>query len=258
VSDVANDTRTRRQRRFVRAPCGEAVAAVDALRREISIDAFEDIDVLLVGAHCGLYPRLADLEGEEAHVLRSAGTGVICVARRVWEAGTWRFPYAHEIGHHRLDGGRHDDLARCTSSAPRGARRSVESAASDFAGLLLVPEDLVRARWDLRAPSFDAVVAIAGAAGVSLETAALRVLQMTRAPRAVAFSRAGVVEWWAETPAFGARVRAWRAVPEGSAAARAHDARPSDLAPAWDPRAVGEAAARVSGDDLVVTWLATG
>ena len=163
------------------------------------------------------------------------------------------------LGHWLLDDA-HDDLGRVTSSRPTSARRSVESAASDFAGLLLVPEAIVAARWDLSAPEIGDVSAIATACGVSGPVAALGVLRMTDAPRAVALAVGGLArEWWAETAAFGARVRSGRAVPEGSAAARQHDARPLGAATvateSWDARALAGSAVRVVGDDVVMSWL---
>jgi hypothetical protein len=254
VTSAASETRTAKHRRIVREPDARAVAAVDLLTRELTLRDLPDIDVVLIGAHCGVVPAVRDLENEEAHLIRGGGRGIVCIARRVWETGAWRFPFAHELGHWRLDRA-HDDLARFTSLRPTSARRSVESAASDFAGLLLVPRAIVSSRWDVRAPGLDAVRAIAAACSVSAPVAALRVLQMTDAPRAVALSVAGRVAWWAETAAFDARVRSGRAVPAESAAARLHDARPDDAGDSWDARAVAGSAVRVEGEDVVMSWL---
>jgi len=251
----------------VRAPAPVAAAAVERVRRELRLQELADIDVVLIGAHYGLVPLVRDLENEEAHLLR-AGTwrGIVCIARRVWETGAWRFPFAHELGHWLLHD-EHDDLARVTASKKTSARRATESGANDFAGLLLVPGDAVSARWDHRAPSLDAVVAIAAACSVSVAVAALRVLQMTEAPRAVALSVGGRVEWWAETSAFGDRVRAGRAVPAGSAAARLHEAALEGVDGASAPRAarstpeeswsaaVAGSAVRGESGDVVVSWL---
>jgi hypothetical protein len=255
VTSPANDERTKSQRRIVREPCARAVAMAARVAGELALETLDDIDVVLIGAHYGLTPVVRDLENEEAHLVRAGSRGLVCIARRVWETGAWRFAYAHEIGHWLLDDANaHDDLARLTSKRPTSARRGVESAASDFAGLLVVPPR-VGARWDLGAPGLGTVGTIARACGVSVQVAALRVLQMTRAPRAVAVSVAGRVEWWAETAAFGARVRAGRAVPEGSAAAKLHDARCEGVADSWDAGRVAGSAVRVEGGDVVVSWL---
>jgi hypothetical protein len=259
MTAAASETRTARQRRVVREPQPAAVEAVLRVRRELHLRELEDIDVALIAAHYRLTPMVADLENEEAHLIRAGARGIVCIARRVWETGAWRFPFAHELGHWLLDDG-HDDLRRCTAPGKTRARRNVESAASDFAGLLVVPEDVIPARFDLRAPDLETVTAIAVACAVSAPVAALRVLQMTRAPRAVALSVAGRVSWWAETAAFGERVRAGRRVPEGSAAARLHGARwegaSEEAGPSWDDERVGSAAVRVGGrEDAVVSWL---
>jgi hypothetical protein len=238
----------------VREPKAIAVAAVEHVRRELRLRDLADIDVLLIASHYGLAPIVRDLENEEAHLIRGGERGIVCIARRVWETGAWRFPFAHELGHWRLDDG-HDDLGRVTASRKTSAKRGAESGASDFAGLLLVPEDAVRAGWCLRDPSLDIVVAIAAACSVGAPVAALRVLQMTKAPRAVALSVAGRVEWWAETAAFGARVRAGRAVPAGSEAARLHRARPEGLGESWDARVAGSAVKIDEEADVVVSWL---
>ena len=254
------EARTRRQRRVVRRPAPEAEEAVARVRRERDLVALEDIDVVLVGAHYGLVPQVADLENEEAHLVRMGARGIVCIARRLWEAGAWRFAYAHELGHWLLDDG-HDDFARCTTERGervRGARRSVESLMSDFAGLFVCPGDEVAARWNVETPGLEDVVAIANGCGVSVEVSALRVLQMTKAPRAVAVSRAGVVEWWAETEGFGARVRAARAVPAGSEASALHRERAEGaegLSDAWDGERVRSRAVRSGGGDVVVSWL---
>ncbi len=253
------EERTRRHRRVVREPAPAAVAAAARVQRELRLTTLADIDVVLIGAHYGLVPMVRDLENEEAHLIRAGARGIVCIARHLWEAGTWRFPFAHELGHWLLDDG-HDDLGRVTASGKTRARRAAESGASDFAGLLLVPEDPVRARWSLDEPDLDAVVAIAAACGVSAPVAALRVLKMTSAPRAVALSVAGRVEWWAETAAFGARVRAGRAVPSGSEAATLHDAKPpqardASLGESWGAEVAG-GAVRIAGDaDVVLSWL---
>lgn len=248
------EERTRRHRRIVREPKAAAVEAVERVRRELRLTHLEDIDVVLIGAHYGLVPIVRDLENEEAHLIRAGARGIVCIARRVWDAGAWRFPFAHELGHWLLDDG-HDDLARVTASQKTSARRAVESSASDFAGLLLVPEDAVHARWRLDEPSLETIVAVAAACAVSAPVAALRVLQMTKAPRAVALSVAGRVEWWAETAAFGARVRAGRAVPAGSHAATLHDARPSGVGESWGARVAGSAVRIERAGDVVVSWL---
>ena len=225
------------------------------LTRELTLRDLADIDVVLIGAHCGVVPAVRDLENEEAHLIRGGGRGIVCIARRVWETGARRFPFAHELGHWLLDR-THDDLARFTSLRPTERSPQLESAASDFAGLLLVGRARLSLRgWDVRAPGLDAVRAIAAACSVSAPVAALRVLQMTDAPRAVALSVAGRVAWWAETAAFGARVRSGRAVPAESAAARLHDARPDDAGDSWDARAVAGSAVRVEGEDVVMSWL---
>ncbi len=256
MTTEAAEARTRRQRRVVRQPAPEAVEAVARVRRELGLMELGDFDVVLVGAHYGLVPQIAELGNEEAHVVRMGGRGIVCIGRRVWEAGTWRFPFAHELGHWLLHRG-HDDFARCMTERGervRGARRSVESIASDFAGLILCPSDLVAARWNVAEPELAEVQAIGRGCGVSVEVAALRVLQMTKAPRAVAVSRAGIVEWWAETEAFGARVRASRKVPEGSEAAALHAARAAEgVSDAWDGERVGSRA--VLSGDVVVSWL---
>ncbi len=248
--------REARHRRIVRAPQPRAVEAVGRVRRELGLRDLADLDVLLIGAHYGLTPIVRDLENEEAHLLRAGGRGIVCIARRLWATGAWRFPFAHELGHWLMDEG-HDDFARVTSTKKSRARRSTESGASDFAGLLLVPEDVVGARFDLRAPSLDVVVAVAEACSVSVSVAALRVLQMTNAPRAVALSVAGRVAWWAETSAFGARVRAGRAVPAGSEAARLHgaarEAAGEGMGESWD--GAGVAGRAVREGDAVVSWL---
>jgi hypothetical protein len=259
VTVETEEPRTRRQRRIVRQPAPEAVEAVARIRRERGLVALADFDVVLVAASYGLVPRIDDLENEEAHLVRGEGRGIVCIARRVWEAGTWRFPFAHEFGHWMLDRG-HDDLARCTTARGervRGARRVAESRASDFGGEFLVPADVVAARWDLREPGLGTVESIARGCGVSVEVSALRDLQRTSAPRAVAVSKAGLVVWWAETPAFGARVRATRAVPAGSEAAALHRTRPEGVGDAWDGARVPSRAVRSGSEegDVVVSWL---
>jgi len=244
--------RTRGQRRIVRVPDESAVNAAARVRRELGLRDLADLDVVLIGAHYGLVPVVRDLENEEAHLLRMGRRGLVCIDRRVWETGTWRFPFAHELGHWLLHEA-HDDLSRVTAAKKTSARRATESSASDFAGVLLVPDDLVTARWDLRAPDLATVAAIGAACAVSVSVAALRVLQMTEAPRAIAYSVGGRVAWWAETSAFGARVRAGRAVPKGSEAARLHDAAIEGLGESWG-REVAGSAVKVEGD-AVVSWL---
>jgi hypothetical protein len=254
VTAETTDTRTKRHRRIVREPSPVALRAVEEVRRELRIATLADIDVVMIGARYGLVPQIADLENEEAHLVRMGEHGIVCVSLRVWQKGSWRFPYAHEIGHWLTDRS-HDDFARCTSESPRGARRQPERFASDFAGVLLVPEREIKEGWDLGAPGLDAVCAIARACSVGVATAALRVLQMTKAPRAVALSKGGLVEWWAETEAFGARVRAARAVPRASEAGRLHGGRPEGVSEAWDAERVASRAVKVGEEDVVVSWL---
>ncbi len=192
-----------------RAPFPRSVAAAREVLALRDIRTPEEIDLeALLDDFC-VTLRRAPIGNAEGRLVRAGRRGVMTIDVRAFDSEKWRFVLAHELGHFLL----HVDRDDLTCFPKRGATRDDKSrifldeeAASGFAAALLMPDEMVRERYDASVTPMERARRMASTFGVSLPTAALRVLDFTDEPCAVAYAEAGVVGWCTATKAFGVTV----------------------------------------------------
>jgi IrrE N-terminal-like domain len=192
-----------------RAPLERAVTAARGVLSNRGIATPEEIDLAALLADFRIALRRAPIGNAEGRLVRAGRRGVITIDERSFDSEKWRFVLAHELGHFLLHVIRADLLCFPKKGAAREDKGRIfldEQAASDFAAELLLPDAMVRERYDAAATPMDRARGLASTFGVSLPTAALRTLDFTEEPCAVAYVEAGVVEWCTATKAFGVAV----------------------------------------------------
>lgn len=179
-----------------------------------------DLEALLDDFRIKLLRR--PLGNAEGRLVRSGRRGVMVIDERAFESEKWRFVLGHELGHFILHVLRDEMACFPKGNATRDEKSRAfldEEAASHFAVELLVPAAMLADRDDRSASLMERAQAIARVFGVSLPTAALRVLDFTDSPCAVAYVERGVIRWCTAKKGFGVNVKTRAPVREGAAAA---------------------------------------
>jgi len=192
-----------------RAPLARAVTAAREVLSNRGIATPDEIDLEALVADFRIAFRRAPIGNAEGRLVRAGRRGVMTIDERAFASERWRFVAAHELGHFVFHVLRSDLSCFRKKGATREERgRSFldEEAASNFAAELLLPEAMVRERYDAAASPMERARAWASTFGVSLPTAALRTLDFTDAPCAVAYVEAGIIAWCTATKAFGVAV----------------------------------------------------
>jgi len=192
-----------------RPPFPSAAAAAREVLALRGIRTPDAIDLEALAADFRITLRRMAIGNAEGRLVRCGRRGVITIDELAFLSEKWRFVMAHELGHfllheHRLD-------LSCfpkKSATPEERSRSFldEDAASGFASVLLLPDDMVNERLDRRASPMDRAKTLASAFGVSLPVAALRSFDFTDEACAVAYVEKGVVVWCTAKRAFGVTV----------------------------------------------------
>ncbi len=192
-----------------RAPLAlPAQAARDVLGLR-GIGAPDEIDLEALIADFRITLRRDAIGYAEGRLVRCGRRGVMTIDELAFLSEKWRFVLAHELGHFLLHEHRLDLSCFPKRSATRDEKsRSFldEEAASSFASVLLMPDEMVKARYERAESPMDRARRLASTFGVSLPTAALRVLDFTDEPCAVAYVERGVVAWCTAKRAFGVTV----------------------------------------------------
>jgi len=106
---------------------------------------------------------------------------VILYNSAITSAGRKRFTVAHEFGHYLLHRHQQEEFACGASDIETGSdRKDIEKEADDFASTLLMPLDDFRRQVDGEEVGFDLLGHCADHYGVSLTSAALRWLEITK------------------------------------------------------------------------------
>jgi Zn-dependent peptidase ImmA (M78 family) len=242
-----------------RAPLPRAVLAAQTVHSLRRISSPEEIDLKALIADHGVTLRRDSIGNAEGRLVRSGRRGVMTIDHQAFLSEKWLFVGAHELGHFLL----HEYIEELSCFWKRAATREArsrgfldEAAASNFATELLLPIAMVLSRYDRAASPMERARSLASCFGTSLPTTALRVLDFTEEPCAVAYSERGVVSWCTATPAFRVNVRDGARVPEGSEARGKRSVR----AGAWGHASAGvegliEESVKLEPFDAVVTML---
>lgn len=212
-----------------------SVAASTALLDELGVADLRGIDIELVAAHCGAFVLYGAAESS-GRSLHAGGDAIVCLPESARGTRRARFTTAHETGHLCMH--RHlDHFGQCTGEAPKpGPRYRAEREAEDFAAMLLMPERTMRARCRHARPRIEHVASIADDYGTSLIATAIRYVELTLAPCAVAKIVGGAIQWALESGPYEGRIVRGRA------------------AGSWGSAATVETAP-IEGTDATLVWI---
>jgi len=242
-----------------RAPLLRAVLAAKEALALRGIRSPDEIDLEAIAADLRVDVRRRAIGNAEGRLVRSGRRGIISVDHSAYASEKWRFVLAHELGHFLL----HEYVEELFCFPKKDATREEKSrsfldehAASSFGVELVLPEEMVRPRYDAGAPPMERARALAATFGISLPTTALRVLDFTDEPCAVAYSERGAVAWCTATKAFDVTVREDARLPEGARSGERRSVR----AETWGRAAEGiealiEESVKLEPFDAIVTIL---
>lgn len=191
---------------------------------ECGVDEPSKIDPLVVAGRRRIDVVIGRLDGAAAQILRHGERAIIRVSDQIVQLGRLRFTVAHELGHFLL-GHRIPDHLDAAMQAPFAKHQ--EREADVFATEFLMPEAWVRPMC-AEGVSFAVIDAISHGFGVSTVAAAVRYVELTSAPCAVAYSDAGRVAWAKRSATFPSRIPEQLEIGEGTVAFEFHRKRPID------------------------------
>lgn len=179
--------------------------AARALLHRFGVRAAEHIRIESFAKHLGATILVSRLDGAQAELVRVHGHAHIILSDRVTDECARRFSIAHELGHLVLDHPTPALAALCGEHPARRGRndeRDYEAEASAFAGELLMPESLLRARCEVSPVSLAIPWTIADQFKVSILASAIRFTELSSERCAAVFSSRGIVKWCAPSPTF--------------------------------------------------------
>lgn len=172
--------------------------------QELEIDGKPDLQV--VCKRLGIRVREVASTAFDGTLVRSrsAQKGVIGVRASIREHGRKRFTVAHEIGHFVLP---HHRLLKnmCRENAVdsyKPSLRQEELEANEFAGVFLLPANVIVNKWNLSEPSLKEISSIADEFETSLTATARRFVDLTEAAMVLLWQSAGTIEWFHKSSAF--------------------------------------------------------
>lgn len=193
------------------------------------MDEPSKIDPLVLVGRREIELSYVRLDGATGRIFRNGDRAIIRVSDQIVQLGRRRFTIAHEIAHfmlgHRLPT---EEVVDAHSRAPFSVHQ--EREANAFATEFLMPKAWVKAYCTGDSTSLDIVHAIAKAFQVSNVAAAVRLVELSDAPRAVAYSERGCVEWASASRSFPGRIPPQLKIGARSVAAEHHLQGVLDLA----------------------------
>lgn len=189
---------------------------------ECGMDEPSKIDPFVIAGRRKIEVSYARMDGATARIFRHGDRAIIRVSDQIVQLGRLRFTLAHEVAHfllgHRipLEAGIEGD-----GRSPFSAHQ--EREADVFATEFLMPEAWVKAYCAGGSTSLAVVHAIANAFRVSNVAAAMRLVELSDAARAVAYSKEGRVEWAKGSRSFPGRIPPQLKVGAASVAAKYHE-----------------------------------
>ncbi len=220
--------------------------AARALRAREQLAADRRLDVEDLARSLGARVVRGDLDGAMARLLVQGRRAVIRLSTRVVQAEAQRFSVAHEIGHLVMQHSTPPPMAMAAGALMRPIDRNVEIEANAFAAELLMPEAEIRARLASATLGLTLARAIAVDMNVSLVAAALRCVELSAEPGAVALVQSDRIAWIATGGGFRTRYRRGMRVDLASRVALAAGDRAMPYASvvvparAWRVRDVGD------------------
>jgi len=161
------------------------------------------IPLVEIAAAGNLKIRTGGLFGARARLVRVGDSGIIRLRDEDLCTGPARFAISHELGHWSL----HKDSQGfiCDAHDLRDYRKKPhEAEANMFAAELLMPKQFVTPLLRQKGVSMQAAQAMAEEFNVSLTSASIRMMNLSRDTCVLVFSKNRQVQWWvSSTDAYG-------------------------------------------------------
>jgi Zn-dependent peptidase ImmA (M78 family) len=166
-----------------------------------------EIHLREIGIELGAFVKERRLEGSEARLIRKGNLGIITVNSMIPEEGRKRFAVAHELGHFELH--HSSQLILCTEKDMliwnESKRQEIE--ANEFAASLLMPRVIFSRYIKTEPPNINIVGDIAKIFRTTLTATALRFVQLSTEPCAVALSKDGNIKWYKKSASFDFHIK---------------------------------------------------
>lgn len=181
-----------------------AAQLANLLRERFEIQGKPDLEALC--RNVGLRIRQVSSSGFDGALVCSIGSpkGIIAIRETIRETGRKRFTIAHELGHFVIPYHRHlGNICNPNKVARFGELlKKPELEANEFAAELLMPEKLILGRFGLKDISLATVSSVANEFETSLTAAAIRILELTDVPSALAWSEGNQLIWYRTSSTF--------------------------------------------------------
>ncbi len=155
-----------------------------------------------------LFVKEQPMDGSEGRLLRKKNHGIITINKKILEEGRKRFAIAHEIGHFELHS--ESQLIICTEQDMMQWKSNniQEIEANEFAANLLMPEFLFRPFLKkYKKPEMESIIYLANEFRTTLTATALRYVQLSKEPCALAVSKNGIIKWYQKSLDFNFHIK---------------------------------------------------
>ena len=175
----------------------EPVKAAQALLDKFQVRDAQDINLRLMAADRRVLIQEKPISNAEGRLVYRNGRGTIIVNSSIRSAEKTRFVIAHELGHVEMHRDA-DNVAICDESALReyNEHNGRETQANEFAGELLLPQELFLAACSGAPPKIELLKYIATEFRASLESTAIRYVRIGQIPSALVYIQGGFVRWF--------------------------------------------------------------
>jgi Zn-dependent peptidase ImmA (M78 family) len=180
-----------------------AIARAKSLLEKWMVLEPREIDLEVIAAELNVVIVERENIGSAARLVSSGTSGIITLDKGLHEAGRKRFAVAHEIGHFLLHRAR-SPLKMCEESDffEWHTDSTAEIEANAFAVELLMPAQLFKAQCQAGTPSLSRVSELAELFQTSLTATAIRFVELSRTPCALAVSQDNQVRWSSANQSF--------------------------------------------------------
>ena len=185
---------------------------------ECGMDEPSKIDPFVVVGRHKIEVIYCRLDGATAQILRHGDRAIMRISDQIVQLGRLRFTVAHELGHYLL-GHQLPSQHESEASFPFSAHQ--EREADVFAAEFLMPDEYVEP-FAANAPTLSTIDAIGRAFRTSVVASAVRYVEISSSPCAVAYSEDGYVVWAKRSRAFPLRIPSQLRIGEGAIAHEFH------------------------------------
>lgn len=179
-----------------------ATLKADTIIQSLQIRYPSEINIEEISMERGAYVRERIIDGADAWLVRKNNKAIITINSKIYEKGRKRFAIAHELGHFEL----HSDsqLIICSDEDMHDWNKikSQEIEANEFASTILMPKDIFSRYFKKEIPNMDRVSELSGEFNTTLTATALRYVQLSTEPCAVAVSSHCTLKWYKKSESF--------------------------------------------------------